>query len=95
MYLGLADTNPLPADCDTHSEQCDWWENMFHCENILVVDSQGDEDGQKRPGKKRYIFGNHRQQWWEETVHILWCSLKETGTKEEEEKKYDLFINYY
>lgn len=66
---------------------------MFHCENVLVVDSQGDEDGQKRAGKKRYIFGNHREQWWEETVHVLGCSLNETTTKEEKKEEIDFIIN--
>lgn len=62
---------------------------MLHCKNVFIIDGQGDENGQERPSKKRYIFGNHCQQWWKETVHILGCSLNEVVTqkKEEAEKK--------
>lgn len=65
----------VPADCDADSEQCDGCENVFHRKNILVVDSQGNEDSQQWSGKKCKIFCNHSQQWWEETIHILRRSL--------------------
>lgn len=69
---------------------------MFYCENVLVVDRQGDEDSQKRPGKKRNVFGHHSQERREETVHILGCSLNQNRKKKEEEEKkeeVDLITN--
>lgn len=62
---------------------------MFHCENILVVDGQGDENSQKGAGEERHILGDHCQQWRKEAVHILGRSLhvKVTMWEEQEEKK--------
>lgn len=74
-WCRLTRDETLPADCDTHSQQCDGCQNVFHCKNVLIIDSQCDKDSQQGPSKKCNIFSNHSEQWWEETVHVFRCSL--------------------
>ncbi len=61
----------IPGDGDDHAKYGDGGQDVLHGQHVFIVHRQSDEHGKHRAGEESHVFGQHRQQRRNESVHVF------------------------